>query len=81
MTGVDQTTLQTGSRFTNNSWGDKVRRLVQVTRRLRDSEWDQIEMDCYRNLGHHAQLHQDQGVESDNEEGHQVAKWQRKQCG
>jgi len=79
MTGVDWRTPQTGYRFTNNSWGEKVHWLVQVTRRLQDSEWDQIETDCY--LGHHVQFHQDQGVESDNEEGHQVAKQQRKRRG
>jgi hypothetical protein len=62
--------------FTNSSWGEEVRELVQVTKKLGNPEWNQIVADCY--LDHGVWFRQYQGVESDNEEDNQVAKLQRK---
>ena len=78
MTGMDGRTRPSrrgyGLRleFTNNSWGEKVCQLVQVTKKLGNSEWDQIKADCY--LDHGVWFHQNWGVKLDNEKDHQIAK-------
>ena len=76
MTGVNGRTAQRSDsvKFTNDSWGEKARQLVQVMKKLGDSEWNQIVEDCY--LDHDVQSHQHQGVESDGD--HQAEKLQRK---
>jgi len=80
MTGMDERTRPTrrgyGLKFTNNSWGGEVCQLVQVTKKLGDSEWNQIKADCY--LDHGVWFHEDWGAELDDEEDHQRAKLLRK---
>lgn len=76
MTGVNGGTAQRSDsiKFTNGSWGEKARQLVQVMKKLGDSEWNQIVEDRY--LDHDVWPHQHQGVESDDD--HQAEKLQRK---